>query len=375
MLRFRKPRFLLPALALAVGGVWSLLPAGPTDGMQQGKADLKSAGALELGPEGVLFVADGVGAAVWALDISGVKAGSGEMPRDGIQDLDEKIASLLGAGVRDIAVKDMVAHEAGNAVYLSVMRGRGDAAVPVIIRVAAGGDVERVNLDDIHHARLPIEGVPAEDAKLYRWDSRTFTVTDLEFIDGELYIAGLSNDEFASVLRRTSWPLREDVKLTHPEIYHGAHGEWETFAPIFSFVPYDIEGTDHLLAGYLCTPLVTFPLDEVRSKDKLRGKTIAELGWGNIPTDIVPYEVDGEDWVLISNSRRGTMKMRGADIRKAAAGKGITTEVGPRTGVDYHSVPLGNVAQLDRVGDRIMILGRDMENGSLYLVARPTSRL
>jgi hypothetical protein len=34
MLRFRKPRFLLPALALAVGGVWSLLPAGPTDGMQ-----------------------------------------------------------------------------------------------------------------------------------------------------------------------------------------------------------------------------------------------------------------------------------------------------------------------------------------------------
>ena len=79
--------------------------------------------------------------------------------------------------------------------------------------------------------------------------------------------------------------------------------------------------------------------------------------------------------MLISNSRRGTMKMRGADIRKAAAGKGITTEVGPRAGVDYHSVPLGNVAQLDRAGDHILILGRDMENGSLYLVARPTSRL
>ena len=37
-------------------------------GMKQGKADIQQAGALAFGPEGVLFVGDSMGAAVFALD-------------------------------------------------------------------------------------------------------------------------------------------------------------------------------------------------------------------------------------------------------------------------------------------------------------------
>src|SRR5262249_18335712 len=38
--------------------------------MQTGKASLKSAGALAVGPDGILFVGDSVGAAIYALDVN-----------------------------------------------------------------------------------------------------------------------------------------------------------------------------------------------------------------------------------------------------------------------------------------------------------------
>ena len=364
-------------LALAFVAALALaLPARAEaeNGMTRGSVALKSIGALAFGPGNVLFLADSEGAAVWAVDVGEAKAT--EWGREGVQDLDEKIAALLGTSPRDVFVMDMAVHAGSGRAFISVMRGRDDAAVPALVSVGGDGKVAVVPLDDVPHGKLDIANAPAEDAKLYSWDSRTFTVTDLEFIDGELYVTGLSNEEFASTLRRVPFPFGKQPSVTSLEIYHGAHGAFETFAPIFSFIPYAIAGRQHLLAGYLCTPLVTFPLEEVKQQKKLRGKTIAELGWGNIPTDIVAYENDGESYVLISNNRRGTMRIKGSDIVAANARDGITTEAGPRTGLDYETVPLGHVAQLATLdAGRILVLNRAMENGALSLAARPTSRL
>jgi len=375
-----------PATAIATAALillsWSL--AGPIsgeeaqNGLRAGAVSLTSIGTLEMGPDGVLFVADSEGAAVYALKVrAAIPAQAGEKASfEAIPDLDSKIAGLLGVGVRDVRVQDMAVDEADRTVYLSVLRGQGEKALPVLMRVSLQGEVSEVSLSDIRHARLPLKDAPGEDAKLYRWESRTFTVTDLEYIDGELFIAGLSNEEFASVLRRTPFPFRGELATTGLEIYHGAHGAWETFAPIFSFIPQKIDGKQHLLAGYLCTPLVTFPLDEVRSKNRLRGKTIAELGWGNIPTDMVPYRQGDEEWVLIANGSRGTMKFRMKDIEAAQRGKGISTGVGPRVGVEDHTVPIGTVSQLAALDDEtLVILGRDLENGALHLQPRPFARL
>ncbi len=362
----------LAAVTLAFAA-WSLADAKATH-QQTGKVGLKSIGALEFGPDGVLFVGDSQGAAVYAIDVGAPTSGSG--PLETVEDLDEKIASLLGTTVRDVAVQDMAVHQPSGTVYLSIMRGRGDGAAPVLVRVSRGGEIAEVRLDDVGYSKLDIPDAPAEDAKLYRWDSRTFTITDLEFVDGELLIAGLTNEEFASTLKRAPYPFRGELSVTGLEIYHGAHGAYETFAPIFSFIPHEIEGETHLLAGYLCTPLVTFPLDEIKTKDKLRGKTIAELGWGNIPTDLVAYEKDGEGYVLIVNSSRGNMRVKTSDIAAAQRRKGITTEVGPRTGVEDETLSLGHIAQAaDFDADNIVVLGRSMENGSLYLRTTPKRRL
>jgi hypothetical protein len=363
--------------ALVLAATLLAIPlAGPMahaaeDGLALGKATPKSLGPLEFGPGNVLFAGDPVGSAVMALDVGAPTTGdAAEFAQ--VEDLDEKIAAMLGVPVRDLAIQDMEVHGPTRTAYLSLHRGRGADARPVLMRVLPGGRIEEVSLDSIRHARLELANPPAADAKLYRREARTLTITDLEFIDGELFVAGLSNEEFASTLRRVKFPFAGEPAVTGLEIYHGAHGQYETFAPIFSFIPYELEGQQHLLASYLCTPLVTFPLDELRKTARLRGKTIAELGYGNLPIDMIPVKSRGEDYLLITNTTRGAMTIKAADLQAAARKPGITTEVGVRHGVDYNSSPLGSVVQAaDFDADNLLLLTRSLETGALTLATRP----
>src|SRR5262249_16819819 len=70
-----------------------------------GKADLKSAGALTFGPDGVLFVGDSIGGAVVALDTNDkapVKTAA-----INVQGLDQKIAALVGVMPDQILINDV----------------------------------------------------------------------------------------------------------------------------------------------------------------------------------------------------------------------------------------------------------------------------
>ena len=64
--------------------------------MPAGKVDLKSAGALAIGPDGILFVGDSVGGAIVALDVEdrtpSKSAGTLE-----IKGINEKIAAMVGS--------------------------------------------------------------------------------------------------------------------------------------------------------------------------------------------------------------------------------------------------------------------------------------
>ena len=333
-----------------------------------------SLGALEFGPDGTLYAGDSDGASVWALAID-EKAPTAEETAN-IEDLDAKVASLLGTSVREVFFNDLALHPTSKTAFVSVTRGSGDEAQPALIRIDRSGELSVVDVSSLERQRASVPKPPSETEQLYRWTARSLTVTDLEVIGDTLYVAGLSNEEFASSLRRIKLPLNDEVESTGLEIYHGAHGAYESHAPIFAFTPYELDGEAHVLAGYLCTPLVVFPLDELSKEDRLRGKTIAELGFGNFPRDIVPYSWRGEDYVLINNSSRGVLKLAGKDILKAHRAEGITTEVSARAGVDYQGSPLGHVVQIAELDDETMlILGRSAENGALNLAARPKNWL
>src|SRR4029077_13257043 len=99
---------------------------------------------------------------------------------------------------------------------------------------------------------------------------RTVTVTDLAYVDGVLLVAGASNEEFSSSLRRIPFPFTGKALTNSLEIFHVSHGKYETASPIRTFVPYG--GNTSLLASYTCTPVVQCSLKDVQSKTHLKGR-------------------------------------------------------------------------------------------------------
>jgi len=350
-----------------------VLALAPSYGLQAGTPELASAGALAFGPDGVLFVADPAGAAIFAIDVGAEKVP--ELLARNVEAIDARIAAKLGTTKDAILVNDLAVHPANGDAYLSVSRGRGPDAAAVIVRVDAEGELHVLSLEDVKFSKALLPNAPGADTADRRGRSmRGEAITDMHYVDGRLIVAGLSNEEFASKLRTIPFPFADVSPGTSVEIYHGAHGAWETRAPVRTFLPYEIEGEEHVLAAYTCTPLVKFPVSELSTDGaKVRGVTIAELGNRNRPIDIIRYKKDGKEYLLMANSSRGVMKFDLAGIEQY---DGITEHVpnGGKRGLPYETIDwLEGVMQLDRLDDRsVVVLVEDADAGVLNLLTVET---
>jgi len=328
-----------------------------------GKAQIGQAGVLDFGPPGVLFVGDSQTASVWALDTGDTTAGSGQVNING---LNEKVAAMLGVLPDQILINDVVVNPISKRVYIAVSRGLGPDAAAVILRTDSSGKLTELSLDNITHSKVSLSNAPALDAKDRRGRAlRVQSITDLHFLDGKVFVAGLSNEEFASKLRSVPYPFAAADDGASVEIYHGAHGRWETRSPVRTFIPYEIKSEPHLLAAYTCTPLVKFPVKDLKPGSKIVGTTIAELGNRNRPLDMITYSKDGGEYILMSNSSRGVMKMSTKGIEKHDA---ITKPVEDKEGLSYETIAsLKGVEQLDKLDDSHALILARAESGSLDL--------
>ncbi len=239
----------------------------------------------------------------------------------------------------------------------------------LIVRVSGPEELEVLELAETRHMRLDLSDAPAPGGSGRR-NQRAMSVTDLGFHDGMLYVAGLSNEEFASKLRVFAFPFDGEDRGTNVEVYHGNHGSWETRSPIRTFLPMEIGGEPHLLAGYTCTPLVTFPVKALTPDAKLRGKTVAELGNRNTPLDMVLYERGGAQFLLIANTSRGVMKVATAGLVDQEE---ITTRVEDKAGLTNETIEaLSDVTQLAALdAGRALVLVEADGHASLRAVDLP----
>ena len=276
-------------LLLAFVILASLSPSSavPVVATGQGPA-LASIGPLTFGPDGTLFAADNQGAAIFALDL-GAQVNGGVAGAKALDALDEKLAALLGTGAREVSVTDLAVHPRTRNAYVSVMRGQGAGAAPALFRIDGAGQIANVSLQTVKFQKVELPNAPVANAAA-RQNPRTQVVTDMAFADGRLWVAGLSNEEFASKLRAIPYPFATVDRGVSVEIYHGNHKAVETRSPVNAFVPYTINNQQHLIAGYTCTPLVKFPIADLKAGDKVRGTTIAEFGAGNRVLDMIVYK-------------------------------------------------------------------------------------
>jgi hypothetical protein len=360
----------IAAALCALGLAATASAANWTEGMKAGKPEIKSASQLAFGPDGILFVADSKSAAVFALATGDTKAApAGTLKVEGIN---QKIAALLGTSADQIAISDMAVNPISRNTYLAVARGRSADATPVLVRVDKTGKLEAVSLDNVKHSKAalpdaPIDGVVGDGKR--KSNPRTESITDIAFLEDRVLIAGLSNEEFASTLRAIPFPFKTVAKGTSVEIYHGAHGAFETRSPIRTFIPFKVGKEQQLLAAYTCTPLVQFPLKDLTPGAKIKGKTIAELGNRNRPLDMIVYQKDGKDYLLMANSSRGIMKIDTAQIEGSES---ITTKVQDKQGVTYQTIDSWTgIDQLDRLDEKNALVVRRNEAGALSLESLP----
>ena len=340
-----------------------------TAGMKEGNPGLKSMSQLAFGPEGILFVADSKGAAVVAIATGDTKPAAGDKPLK-VEGINQKIAGLLGTSADQILITDLAVNPISHNAYLAVARGRGPDAVPVLVRVKADGPPEVVALDKVKFSRgelpdAPVDGVVGEGNR--QSNPRQESITDIAFLEDRVLVAGLSNEEFSSTLRAIPFPFKTVANGTSVEIYHGAHGRFETRSPIRTFVPFKVGNEPSLLAAYTCTPLVQFPISELKPGAKIKGKTIAELGNRNRPLDMIVYQKDGKDYILMANSSRGVMKISTDSIEKLDS---ITAPVpdGNKKGASYETIASWTgVDQLDLLDATHALVVRRGDGGSLNL--------
>ena len=361
-------------MALVAFGVLAsaVRAANWTEGMKEGKPEFKSMGPLAFGPDGILLVADTKAAAIIAVATGDTKTGggvgSGGKPFK-IEGINQKIAALLGTSADQILINDMVVNPISRNAYLAVSRGRGPDAVPVLVRVNAGGELEAVPLDKVKFSRgelpdAPVDGVIGQGDR--QNNPRQESITDIAFLEDRVLIAGLSNEEFASTLRAIPFPFKTVANGTSVEIYHGSHGRFETRAPVRTFVPFKVGNEPSLLAAYTCTPLVQIPISELKPGSKIKGKTVAELGNRNRPLDMIVYHKDGKDYLLLANSSRGVMKISTDNIENADK---IEAPVGGGTKGQAYETIAGwtGVDQLDKLDPQHALVVRRGEGNSLNL--------
>jgi hypothetical protein len=336
-------------------------------GLKEGSVELKSAGPLAFGPDGILFVGDPSAAAVVAIGTDDAKA---DAPKEGINiaDFQQKLGAAVEA--KEAKVVDLAISPVSRNIYLSVSTGQGTP--PAIVRISGDGKISKVALEKVRNARAALADAPDPSAQGRRGSRlRDSSITDLAFVDGKVFVSGVATGA-KSMVRELTFPFSENSSGTNIEIFHAAHGRVEDDAPVRTFAPFVLDGEPVLLAGFTCTPLVKIPVKTIGDEKKIRGTTVAELGNRNQPLDMIVYTKDGKRYLLMSNSARGVMKI---STDKIAENEGLTEPVrgGGTAGQSYETIKeLQGVEQLDKLDDdRAVIITKGESSLELKTIELP----
>jgi len=194
-------------------------------GLRVGAADLRSAGPIAFGPEGILFLADNILAKVFAVDVADTSYEVRSAPFNK-GDVDLRVSRHLGCDPDDVHLQDVAVHPRSQNVYLSVHLGHGDAGQPAFVRIdhldSAIADVPLENvavaeasmtydqvggdnrLDPMRRCGPGGTEIPSNERHL-----SSSMITRMRYVDGARLVVGTANTELSPSLRRIPFPFRD----------------------------------------------------------------------------------------------------------------------------------------------------------------------
>ncbi len=321
---------------------------------------MQSATTLAFGPEDILFVGDAKGAAVFAI-ATGNTAGDASKAAINIDDLPAAIGNEIHA--KTVVINDLAVNPRTGAAFLAVSADEK----PAIVQIDGAGKISQITMTDVKFSKAALKDAPEDkvvgEGRRQR-NPRNDSITDIAFFENKLLVSGLSSKTSPSTVRELNFPFADSDKGIGVEIYHAAHGKSEDTSAMRTFVPMMIDGEPSILGAYVCTPLVKIPVKELEaSGEKVKATTVAELGNMNRPLDMISYKKDGSEFLLLSNSARGVMKISTAGLKE---NKGLTEPVrgGGTAGQGYDSVDaLKGTVQMDKLNETSALVLVQAEGG------------
>ena len=338
-------------------------------------APVLSAGKIAFVDANTLVVADWRGGQLHALRLPPIPAGT-PTPFN-LKDVSGAIARALHTRPERLRFEDMALRPGGEVAYITLSidgDGAGGRPRPALVSVDAAGKVGRVDLDRGRRHSVAIGHLPAADQRLWRdTPAASFTVTDMKFYAGKLYVAGLSNASFSSALRVFDFPFKGGATVSSIEMYHPVHDQLETRAPIRKMVITRLNGEPTLVAAFTCSPLVTIPLKDLTDGAHIAAKTVAEFGWGSAPAGMVMFDAGHGPMVLLTHSHKSADLMSVDDIADASGKPGLSTPIKwpaePTLGIKSTYIPL-RVAHIDNQDASFFAaLRRNEASGAMELVS------
>jgi hypothetical protein len=358
------------------------------------------AGALTFAPDGTLFVGDNISSAVFAYKTGRVQPAQVDpkAPPLEVDSIDNRIASIVHSKIGQVEINAMAVNPITREVYLSVSREVNGDIKPAIVKVSPTGEISEFNLNAPNRSEFKIHDAPTSDQhfanRAGQWPvpsadkyhekaqtpMRSMTIVDMKFHAGELYIAGISNEEFASTLRRVPYPFTDAISETSIKIYHDAHAQWETRAPIRAMTFATVDGKDTLIAAYTCSPLVLIPVDDLKDGAQVEGHVIGDMGNGQ-PLSMFGFNYSGEPSIFVTNAAHDPRIIPIASLQHARVmteaesshlPKMDTTEL-PAGVVGKAVMFVGSSLHADLLDEKFVIsLTRNANSGNLNLESLPT---
>ncbi|MDX8355227.1 hypothetical protein [Cognatiyoonia sp. IB215182] len=332
-----------------------------------------SATVLEFADPTTLFVADSAGAKIHAYTLPEAAPATASAAYT-FEGFSRVLAETLGIAETEIAFNDLAVNPATQAAFVSLTA----AGTPALVMVTPDGTITPLDLSAIPSTSTELATGPDDGVTFWRdIPSASLTVTDLDYTDGTLFVSGLSTGEFASTLNQIPYPFGEAAQSTSVEIYHAVHDQMETRAPIRAMEIVDLDGVQTVIAAYTCTPLVTLPTASLTDGAHITGNTIAELGYGNTPLEVLLFDVydregNASPFVMVVNRELQANLIPLEAVAAAANAPGLTEPVsmGMEAGVETIQTPMSGVYQAaDQDPQFLLALKRNLDTGAMDLVS------
>lgn len=334
-----------------------------TEGFITGNPNIGNISAMTFGPNGILFIGDSKNSQVVAIDMSSEKKAVNQKLY--IRNIETILKNILGTETDQIQITDLAVNPNNENIYIAVQHSSGTS---FLFLVHENG-LKNIPLNNVSFSKKVVINTVKPDAKDKRGRSlRNLAITDIQYYDGQLMVSGLNNAEFASTFRAIPFPFTNIQRDSSLEVYHAAHGKYETHAPIKTFMTTTINNQAHIIASYTCTPLVVFPVNNLIPGKHTKGRTIAELGNWNTPLDIIEMRKGEKRFLLMANTNRALMKFKISDIEsfKNSLNKKVKERAGT-DGVQFINLPFVNVQQLDKLNEKEFVFIQREGNGKLTL--------